>query len=1185
MPSNVTLVSRSPADYAGKVDAKSSIVLTFSGPVQAGTGTVQIYSYGKLLLSESMNSSVVTISGNTVTIDPPQDLPFASEIRVSFTDGWLVDSSGVALSVPYYYSFTTGLSPVALNVKGSDARDLLHGSELADRLDGGGGDDELWGHGGNDVLLAGESTPYSYGDRLHGGDGDDTLIGSTGNDNLAGDAGNDNLQGGAGNDVLDGGSGNNILLGGSGNDELRANGGGNDRLEGGAGDDQLMAGSGIAVLAGDAGNDRFDISPYSGDTGTNQFTLAGGDGDDNTFFRGSYGSYTANASGGAGRDTYAFSSLVANKITIADFAVGSGGDRIELVELLPYGFQQNPFGANGYARLVQSGQDTILQVDRDGAAGTAYTWRDLATFSNTSAAAFTRDNFVQGFSPAGGNVGLSLTGSEANDSLRGYFLDDTLDGLGGDDSLDGEAGNDLLRGGDGDDRLTGGAGDDQLFGGAGADTLSDAGGNNLLDGGAGDDRIEQTGGGSAQLLGGDGKDFIGFGVGSHTVDGGNGDDTIYLHPYNDYGGTGANSTSTASGGDGDDTFILQAERKADVRLYGGAGIDTYRLAGVPQDNRYEVMDFRAGSGGDRIEIERLLGYGRDVINPFGAGGTLRLAQEGAHTVLYWDSDGAGEKQFQAILTLANVQVSAVTGANFVGGYAPDGSLFASPLTGTDQDDQLNGNRLHDTIDGAGGDDNIEGNDGNDTLRGDAGKDRLRGGAGNDLLDGGLDDDVLYDSEGSNTLRGGAGDDLLQAGSSGTNLLEGGAGKDRLYGGNGADTLDGGDGDDRLVVDMYGVSAAGQRVVKMFGGAGDDTFGLSNHHDYGLTLEATGGAGADLFQLGSGWAGGSIVVLDFDTAGGDRLALLEALRMNTSFEKANPFAEGVLKLVQSGQDTQVVYVSGGTDKVWLTLKNTNAASLTYTAFREGTDPRAAAGALDITGSAGADRIISGNFNDQLAGGAGDDVLSGAGGSDVLLGGEGLDRLTGGDGDDLLDGGAGLDFMHIARSRGELKVWAENGGFKVQDLVGNGGTDTLLGIERIQLTGSVMALDINGVGGQVYRLYQAAFDRKPDMQGAGYWIYHADRGVSLMDIAAGFIGSTEFKTLYGEAPTNQQLVDRLYRNVLHREPDAEGRAYWLDVLDRKLAPLSSVLVGFSESSENATEVAKLIGTGFEYSAWLG
>lgn len=1516
MPSNVTLVSRTPSEYAQKVDPQSNIVFTFSGPVKAGSGKVLIYSdYSKPLFSDLMTSSFVTISGNTVTINPTQDFPFGTEVRVSFSGDWLLDSNGEVINAPYYYSFSVARSSAPLNVRGTETDDKLHGSDFGDHLDGAGGSDELWGYAGNDVLVAGDGSGGYYGDRLYGGDGDDTLTGSGGNDILQGDSGNDTvrggdgadslsggtgddvleggsgnddlsdmqgenslrggagddrlytgganidahgdegadeisvatawsgnsslvggdgndklfaytaygqanstlrleggdgddkltvtnerygngtvnmtggtgadtfafngeaasgwsitvtdfsvtggdrldvtgllpyklsgnpfgaagylkleqsgadsvlwydkdgaasagnamvrlvtlqgvtvaqltgahfvlgyapdgsnkgatmngtagadhlvgtalddvmnglggqdrlfggsgndtlfggdegedaygdeldgedgddvlhggtgrdmlrggngndqlsggggddtlyggegndkLDGGAGNDNLSGGGGNNILLGGSGDDRLDVYGDGTNRLEGGDGNDRLTASGGITTLIGDAGNDRFEMSISSGDINKNKISVAGGDGDDTVAFSGSYASATIDASGGAGRDTYEFGGNLSQKITISDFTVGSGGDRIDVMGLLPYNYQQNPFGSNGYTRLLQDGLNTILQFDQDGAAGTAYGWRDVVTFSNTNAAAFTRDNLTRGLSPQGGTSGMSLSGSDANDELRGDFLDDTLNGLAGNDILRGEAGNDTLHGGDGKDNLEGGAGDDKLFGDAGDDFLSDTAGSNTLDGGEGNDSL-QASGGNAQLLGGEGDDSILVGSGNFTVDGGNGQDSIEFSSYGYYGDTVTRFATTASGGAGDDTFRLYASSRTDARLSGGAGRDIYALGNTPQDNRYVVTDFMAGVGGDRIDVERLLNYYSDVINPFAQGGTLRLQQEGAHTVLYWDSDGKGEKQFQAVLTLENVQTSALSGANFVGGYSPDGSLDAGAVSGTPKADTMNGTRMNDTFNGGDGDDSLTGGEGNDTLRGDAGKDNLEGGAGNDVLEGGLDDDRLYDNEGDNTLRGGAGDDMLTSYGKGKNLLEGGAGNDRLRGGAGTDILDGGEGDDKIEIDTQSYAGGTERKVSAIGGAGNDELSFLTHYDSGLSVELTGGAGSDLFNFRALSTVGSRVVTDFDAAAGDRLALQEGLYAYTGFSKANAFAEGVLKLVQSGQDTQLVFASAGTSKVWFTLKNTDAASLTYAAFREGTDPRAASGALDITGSAGADRIISGNFDDKLAGGAGDDVLSGAGGSDVLLGGEGSDRLTGGDGDDLLDGGAGLDFMHIARSRSELKIWAENGSFKVQDLGGKGGTDTLQGMERIQFTGGAMALDINGTGGQVYRLYQAAFDRKPDMQGAGFWINAADRGVGLMEIAEGFIGSKEFKTLYGTAPSNQELVDRLYLNVLHRAPDAEGRAFWIDVLDRKLAPLSSVLVGFSESKENAAEVAKVIGAGFEYTPWLG
>jgi len=203
MTSSVTLIARTPADYAHQVDTKSNIVLTFSGPVKAGPGKFQIVTEsGKALLSDLMSSSVVSINGNTVTIDPPQDLPFGTSIRLSFSDDWLVDATGAAVRAPYYFTFTTGLSPVAVNLQGTDGADKLAGSDLGDYLDGGAGGDELWGHGGDDVLVGGAGVSGYYGDQLNGGDGNDRLTGGAGDDRLSGDNGSDRLDGGAGNDYL-----------------------------------------------------------------------------------------------------------------------------------------------------------------------------------------------------------------------------------------------------------------------------------------------------------------------------------------------------------------------------------------------------------------------------------------------------------------------------------------------------------------------------------------------------------------------------------------------------------------------------------------------------------------------------------------------------------------------------------------------------------------------------------------------------------------------------------------------------------------------------------------------------------------------------------------------------------------------------------------------------------------------
>ena len=82
------------------------------------------------------------------------------------------------------------------------------------------------------------------------------------------------------------------------------------------------------------------------------------------------------------------------------------------------------------------------------------------------------------------------------------------------------------------------------------------------------------------------------------------------------------------------------------------------------------------------------------------------------------------------------------------------------------------------------------------------------------------------------------------------------------------------------------------------------------------------------------------------------------------------------------------------------------------------------------------------------------------------------------------------------------------------------DTLISIERVRFDDGALALDTGGIAGQAYRIYQAAFDRTPDGAGLSYWIKAMDDGVSLIDVATGFVGSQEFATVYGASPTRGQ-----------------------------------------------------------------
>lgn len=138
-------------------------------------------------------------------------------------------------------------------------------------------------------------------------------------------------------------------------------------------------------------------------------------------------------------------------------------------------------------------------------------------------------------------------------------------------------------------------------------------------------------------------------------------------------------------------------------------------------------------------------------------------------------------------------------------------------------------------------------------------------------------------------------------------------------------------------------------------------------------------------------------------------------------------------------------------------------------------------------------------------------------------------------------------------------------------------------RIYLAdGSYIESNPDGTAGQVYRLYQSALDRAPDQGGLGFQIGSIERsGLSLVQVAQGFIASTEFSTKYG-ALDNTQFVTQLYANVLHRAPDAAGLAFHVGNLNAGVSR-AQVLVDFSESPENKANTAAAISAGIRFTPW--
>ncbi len=170
--------------------------------------------------------------------------------------------------------------------------------------------------------------------------------------------------------------------------------------------------------------------------------------------------------------------------------------------------------------------------------------------------------------------------------------------------------------------------------------------------------------------------------------------------------------------------------------------------------------------------------------------------------------------------------------------------------------------------------------------------------------------------------------------------------------------------------------------------------------------------------------------------------------------------------------------------------------------------------------------------------------------------------------------------LAGLRAHYSINKNGNEFTVQDNVGGAGSFSSGTLQRLKFSDGSFALDVDGNAGMAYRLYQAALDRQPDAVGVGFHLATIEKsGLTLEQVSKNFIESDEFSSRYGNL-SDAQFANQLYLNVLHRQPDASGLAYWQQILESRRATRHAVLVSFSESPENKAAVATVISNGFAY-----
>ena len=703
----------------------------------------------------------------------------------------------------------------------------------------------------------------------------------------------------------------------------------------------------------------------------------------------------------------------------------------------------------------------------------------------------------------------------------------------------------------------------EIFGGAGREIIRGGAGADLLDGGAGDDDIYVGRGDRA--FGGTGNDNLAVMSSDLTfvgsIDGGGGSDTLFITLNSALSGfdlrTGGSvaapiremesvslvqSTSyanqsvvmTLTGDAGDNALSFSREAGAaavatNIVFRAGAGNDVVTSSGT-DDSLY------GEAGNDQLTGTGLLdgGVGNDVLS-----GNGRLL----------GGDGDDQITVRSTRTFTTSTVVSVGTNEVVGGAGIDTfrldtnyDQVISLRTGTATATPNTGNSFFQGTITLSGIENVIGGDARDRIEGDDGVNEIRGGYGPDILRGGGGDDILHAYGATGTsfdtsadqLYGEDGDDLMY-GNYGSDTLDGGAGDDIAYGSGGNDTLLGGDGDDVL----YG-EEDGDRLE---GGAGADRLDGGSSAD---TL--IGGAGDDVLTGGSGSD-----VID----GGDGM---DIARFDFSVELATFTYEGAFIRVAVPGDSDLLT---GIERLVF-----NDAVLTVGADGRivATRPAAINGTQNadvLNGTAGDDFIIGLGAADVIRGGAGNDALSGGAGSDLLYGGSGINVLDGGDGSDTA-GYSGTSGSYSAVSRTYV-----GGGIE-------GARDSLTSIEALRFLDGRLSFDINDVSTAVYRLYDAAFDRAPDVFGlADYSRAITEGRANLQSIQEAFAGSAEFQARYG-ALNNEQFVREMYRFSLNREGEAAGVASYVTALDNGTTTRAQVLGIFSESQEHRAQINAVITT---------
>ncbi len=130
----------------------------------------------------------------------------------------------------------------------------------------------------------------------------------------------------------------------------------------------------------------------------------------------------------------------------------------------------------------------------------------------------------------------------------------------------------------------------------------------------------------------------------------------------------------------------------------------------------------------------------------------------------------------------------------------------------------------------------------------------------------------------------------------------------------------------------------------------------------------------------------------------------------------------------------------------------------------------------------------------------------------------------------------------------------------------------GSRRRDLAGR-MARSDHWAGATLDQMYLDVLGRNPDPDGRAYWLAEIRGGLKLQDLGTYFYGSREYADAAGSP---EGYVTGLYEVLLDRPPDPEGLAYWVGLLESGASTPPDAASGFYASIESRRDrVDRLYG----------